>query len=476
VPAFSVATNTQTTSPKTQPDEHSGIDALAIHREYTHNFQMQQNMLGDAQQTISHLERTIKTLEEETRILRLDAARDDESYKAALVDRDLLKEQLVSVEIELDKTASATYQTLESHQKEIMLSESEKEYARQILIESQAEIKQNHVQHRELQEKLNATLLKLGRLERDHEDLKVEEAHQINALDSLGNKLLETQETIPDLQSTVRDTRKANQQLRENMESARWRTHVLEATAEAMVEKTRAAATQYADETQESARLRDEIHRQEVTFQSMLEDLEGRTNLEVALRSEIESLRSVLVEKNFLLEYIQSELDFVSERDSKEMHILEEALETTVRWREEVVLQNRLNEEISDTIVSMNSSLKSKDSVIKNMGKQIFAIRGQVDEMGQNQVMDVMIQDLDRLIDLYWENDAALSAVRKSIGLKKGVLSETAESKNPLEEQSMDFEKEIRRVELMQENAEIQQLVEKKYARKAKFNPWGWLK
>lgn len=475
-PAFELSEPIENAGNESQEPRASLHVSLAIEREFTHKIQMQQNMVSEAHETIGHLQATIGQLEEETRVLRLDAVRDDESYRAALLERDLLKEQLARSEIDSSKEQLKFESTLNALQKELRLNQSELDYARQILIQSQSALRATQDHYDELQEKLNSTLLKLGRFQKKYYDVKEIEGHQIQALDSLGNKLLQMQETLPQLQHTVRDYYDKNQRLREMNESSKWRAQVLEAKHASLFGHLEAAKAQINRQEENAICAQKESDRQQEMVESLAEDLSARTNLEIALKAEIESLRSVAVEKNFLMEYMQNELDSVNERDAKEMKILQEALDTTVRWREEVVFQNRLNDEMADTIAALNASLEENGALIQDLGYQIFCIRDRVDDLGNNPMMDIMIRDLDRLIDMFWENDAALKKVKKSIHSGEQRIVPDHGTESPFREQSMDFEKELQRIERMQENSTIQRMIENKYARKSTYNPLKWFR
>jgi chromosome segregation ATPase len=475
-PAFELADRVEEAGNDAQKNESSDLASLAVHHEFNHQLQMQQNMVNDAHHTISHLQTTVEQLEEETRVLRLDAVRDDESYKAALIERDILKEQLVQLETDASQEQIRNRNAFKSLQYEFRLNRSEIDYTREVLIRSRSELEQNRDQYNELQEKLNMNLLKLGRFEKKYYELKEIEDHQIRALDSLGNKLLQMQEELPELQHTIQYYSHKNQQLRRENQSSKWRERVLEETCAAMVEQIRAAKTQLDQQEENTANLQREFNHQEEMLESLAMDMDSRVNLEIALKAEIESLRSIAVEKNFLVDYMQTELDLVDVRDAKEMKTLQDALDTTVRWREEVVHQKRSNEDMSRAIEAVKVSLRKKDSAIVEIGKQTTTVRDRVDDMGNTQIMDVMIQDLDRLIDLFWENHAALGEVRKSIESSQRKVSTEYQPESPFAEQSMDFEEELQRIELMQENSKIQRMVEKKYTREPKYNPLKWFK
>ncbi len=369
---------TETISPAITPDTifHSA-HTLATDLEAQNELERLQaehilhdSLMFDSQKEIAHLTETLHNLGEELRTLRLDAARDRETRLALGEERDESRHALEALATQLSES-HAIIRGLEIERREDRhdtdILRADLSYARATLIVSAQD---------------NAALAH-ERAERHQEDLRHLALAQDAAAENkqLREEATATSERLANVVQALRAEQEANARVLADLETARFGQIQLQEQTGRIVELKRDLEG-HVRAREEATALQGELDSLKREMAEEQSRSESRVNLEIALRAEIESLRSVLVEKDFVLNYMQQELNQKNAGDLKDYDLLQDALEGTVRWRDEVAHHARESQTMQKQTSALKDSLTRKESELDELNEQLNSLIQQVADRG----------------------------------------------------------------------------------------------
>ena len=481
---------------------------------------LQESLIDDSRKEIVHLKETVHNLGEEVRTLRLDAVREEETRLALEEDRNESRQAMEGLAQQLTESHAEMQRLKKSHlnvDHTAAVIEADLNYAREILVKATQTAAQADHQVSDLTLQRDDAVQTLGKLRlqydelsinKDHKDILILETQQ--ALAEQEQHLRETEERLQSVIQALDMEKEGRAQQHGAWENTRFGQLILQERIEHMMR------AQDHDSTRESeTSLQEELDalKKEMADYHIQSDI--RVNLEIALRAEIESLRSVSVEKEFVLNYMQQEMDQINSSDLQEHDVLQKALDNTVRWREEVTHQARESREMQKLMYTLKSSLERKEAELDALKNRLDSISGHIADKGNDAEGNLHQHELELELEALRADNMmsfeVLTALKKELTpwLTKFLRNENLEVKEsiPIEEPTVfdgvdkilthnksaldipslplrndtpesSLEPTVEDVELqksLQINADIQQRVEQFYTRHsgARMIQWG---